>query len=130
MENYFTVRNCNVPCCHGRHVIKFNDIGLASIHVWELFEIEKCWEKNIRNIRGIVCKSDNECLVHKRLKIFKYFTEDIRERNLTRNIVAKTISIRDDCKHPYCMNSWCFRIGKTEWVSSNAGLSYRTSKYL
>ena len=106
MENYFTVRNCNVPCCHGQHVIKFNDIGLASIHVWELFEIEKCWEKNIRNIRGIVCKSDNECLVHKRLKIFKYFTEDIRERNLTRNIVAKTISISDDCKHPYCMNSW------------------------
>ena len=67
---------------------------------------------------------------HKRLKIFKYFTEEIRERNLNRNIVATRICIKDDYKHPYCMNSWYFRIAETKWVSSNESLSYRASKYL
>ena len=70
------------------------------------------------------------CLAHSKLKIFKHFTDEIREKNLNRNIVVKTICIRDDCKHPFCMNSWCFSIGKTEWVSSDASLSYRASKYL
>ena len=105
MENYSVVRNCNVPCCHGKHYIKFNDIGLASVLVGELFEIERCWEKNIENICGKVCKSNNLCLAHKRLKIFKYFMEEIRETNLNRNIVATIICIKDNCKHPYCMNS-------------------------
>ena len=52
MENHSVVRNYNVPCCPEKHYIKFNDIGLASIPVWELFEIERCWEKNIENLRG------------------------------------------------------------------------------
>ena len=105
MENYSVGRNCSVPCCHGKHYIKFGSIGTATIPVWELFEIERCWEKNLKNICGVICESNNLCLAHRRLKIFKYFTEEIRERNLNRNIVATKISIRDNCKHPFCMNS-------------------------
>ena len=130
MENYFTVRNCNVPCCHGQHFIKFNDIRLASIPVPELFSIDRCLEKNVKNICGVVCESDKMCLAHRRLKIFKNFTEEIREKNLNKNIVAETIRIQDNCMHPFCMNSWCFGVGKTKWLSSDVGLSYRTSKYL
>ena len=130
MENFFTVRNCSVSCCHGQHFIKFNDSGLASIPVWELFSIGRCWEKNLKNICGVVCESNNLCLAHKRLKIFKVFTEEIREKNWTKNIVAETIRIKDNCKHPFCMNNWCFVIGKTKWVSTDVGLSYCASKYL
>ena len=130
MENYFTVRNCNVPCCHGQHFIKFNDIRLASIPVPKLFSIDRCLEKNVKNICGVVCESDKMCLAHRRLKIFKIFTEEIREKNLNKNIVAETIRIQDNCMHPFCMNSWCFGVGKTKWLSSDVGLSYRASKYL
>ena len=130
MENYFTVRNCNVPCCHGQHFIKFNDIRLASIPVPELFSIDRCLEKNVKNICGVVCESDKMCLAHRRLKIFKIFTEEIREKNLNRNIVAETIRIKDNCMHQFCMNNWCFGVGKTKWLSSDVGLSYRASKYL
>ena len=41
MANYSAVRNCNVPCCHGKHYIKFKENGIAVILVWELFQIER-----------------------------------------------------------------------------------------
>ena len=71
MENYLrTVKNCNVPCCHGQHYLKFNEVGIAKFSVQELFNIEKCWDKNIKNICGSLSEKSNECLAHKRLKIF------------------------------------------------------------
>ena len=125
MENYSTVvGNCNVPCCHGKH-IKFNENGIAIFPVWELFQIERCWEKNLKNICDVVCSSEPMCLAHRKLKIFKHFTEDIRNRNLNQNIIAEYIYIRDNCIHPF----WCFNIQKTKWLPSDAGLSIR-SKYL
>ena len=130
MENYSAVvRNCNVPCCHGKHYIKFNENGIAIIPVWELFQIERYWEKNFKSICDVVCSSKPMCLVHRKLKIFKHFTEDIRNRNLNQNIIAEYIYLRDNCPHPFCMNSWCFNIQKTKWLPSDAGLSVR-SKYL
>ena len=109
MENYSVVRNCNVPCCHGQHYIKFNENGIVAIPIWDL-KLKNVGKKNIENICGIVCEKDSLCYAHKKLRIFKYFTEEIRERNLNKNIVASKIYIKDNCKHPYFLNSWCFVI--------------------
>ena len=133
MESYFnqnfSVRNCNVPCCHGQHFIKFRD-GKAVIPVWELFQTEKCWKRNIKNLCGIVCENDNLCNFHRKLNVFEFFTQYIRARNINRNDVVSKIFIRDNCRHPYCLNSWCFKICETTWVLSDKTLQYRAIKYL
>ena len=53
MEEYlnFTTKNCNVPSCTGQHFIKFRK-GKAIVPVWELFEIECHWLKNINDLCG------------------------------------------------------------------------------
>ena len=37
--------------------------------------------------------------------------------------------IRDNCKHLYCLNSWCFETYETEYVGYDKPLSWQ-SKYL
>ena len=69
MEYYFdqsyTVKNCNVPNCQGQHFIKFKN-GKAVIPTWEVSEIEKCYEQNIKNLCGESCK----------IKIYVCYTEN------------------------------------------------------
>ena len=93
-------------------------------------KLKNVGKKNIEDICGIVCEKNSLCYAHKKLRIFKYFTEEIRERNLNKNIVASKIYIKDNCKHPYCLNSWCIGIYETKYISSDKSLSYRASKYL
>ena len=69
----FAVRNCGVPCCKGQHFIKFIQ-GKAVIPSWELFQIERCWKKNIERLCGIVCENDNLCKLHKKLNTFLFFS--------------------------------------------------------
>ena len=118
-----------VTCCEGQHYIKFRD-GRAIIPVWELFNIQKCWEKNIKNLCGIVCESSSMCILHRKLHIFKHFTEETKNRNINNDIVVTEILIKDNCQHPYCMGGWCFAISRTKWVGKNVGLRERATKYL
>ena len=37
--------------------------------------------------------------------------------------------IRENCKHPFCLNNWYFKIYETEYVGYNKPLAWR-SKYL
>ena len=60
------------------------DVVMDNI-ISNLIQMEKCWnwnwkmlEKKHWNICGIVCKSDNLCHVHRKLNVFKFFTEEIR----------------------------------------------------
>lgn len=130
MKEYsnFTVRNCNVPCCTGQHFIKFKR-GKAVIPTWGLFEIERCGEKNIEKSCGIVCESDYLCKLHKKLNCFLFFSGNIRKRNIERNDVVSEILIRENCKHPFCLNSWCFEIYSTEYVTRDKSCSYRAQKF-
>ena len=114
----FTVTNCMAICCERQHNIKFKD-GRAVIPVWELFKIEKCWENNITNLCGIVCENDSMYNLHKKLDAFKFFTENIKDRNINKDIVVTKILIRDNCKHPYCIGAWCFEIFETKWVGTD-----------
>ena len=131
MKNYsnFTTRNCNVPCCTGQHFIKFKQ-GKAIIPAWELFEIERCWKKNIKKLCGKVCSNNNLCKLHIKLNCFLFFTNGIKQRNIERNIVVSEIMIRENCKHPYCMNSWCFETYSTEYLTKDKSFSYRAQKFL
>ena len=121
METYysgnFTVQNYNVPCCKGQHFIKFKT-GKAVIPVWELFEIKNFWKKN-RNLCDAVCPSNHLCDLHKKLNVFTFFSVTIRHRNINRNDVVSKIFIRDNCWHPWYLNSWCFKIYETEYVTDN-----------
>lgn len=112
MEYYFdqsyTVKNCNVPNCQGQHFIKFKN-GKAVIPTWEMSEIEKCYEQNIKNLCGESCKNKNLCLLHRKLNVFKFFINGIEERNF-RNIKVSKIVIYDNCSHPFCFGGWCFEI--------------------
>ena len=125
----FTVRNCNVPCCKRQHFIKFKN-GIAVIPTWELIQIERYWKKNIEGLCGIECESDFLCPLHKKLSCFLFSSGNIRQRNIERNSVVSEIMIRDDCKHPYSLNSWCFEMYSTEYVTNDKSLSYRALKFL
>ena len=70
------------------------------------------------------------CEVHRKLHVFKFFTENIRGRNLNKNVVATKICIRDNFEHAYCLNNWCFEIYETKWVSYETYLQEIASKYL
>ena len=134
MENYFnqnfTVRNCNVPNCHGQHFIKFKG-GKAVIPVWEeMFQIEKYWKKNIERLCGVVCEKDFLCSLQRKLNCFTFFTGNIRQRNINWNDVVSKIVIRHNCRHLFCLNGWCFEIYETEYVTNDKSLSYRATKYL
>ena len=67
MEQKFTVRNCNVPCCNGQHFIEFIN-GVAIIPTWEFFQIIEHWKENVKEICGLVCsKHKIICDIHKKL---------------------------------------------------------------
>ena len=131
MKNYsnFTVRNCGVPCCKGQHFIKFKQ-GKAVVPSWEMFQIERCWKKNIEELCGIKCESDNQCKLHKKLNVFLFFSNYVRQRHIKRNDIVSKIMIRENCKHPYCLNSWCFEVYETEYITKDKSFSYRAQKYL
>ena len=131
MENYsnFTTRNCNVPCCNGQHFIKFKP-GKAVVPVCELFEIERHWRKNIEKLCGKVCSDNNLCKLHRKLDCFLFFTGNIKQRNIERNDVVSKIRIEVNCRHPLCMNSWCFSIHETEYITNDKTLSYRATRFL
>ena len=61
---------------------------------------------------------------------FLFFSGNIRKRNVERNEVVSKILIRENCKHPFCLNSCCFKIYSTEYVMNNKSLSYRAQKFL
>ena len=130
IENYsnFTVRNCSVPCCKGQHFIKFKQ-GKVVVLSWELSQIERCWKKNIEKLCGIKCENDNLCELHKKLNVFLFFSNYIRQRNIERNDVVSKIMIRENCKHPYCLNSWYFKVYETEYLTKDKSFSYRSQKY-
>ena len=44
-------------------------------------------------------------------------------------MLVKKIMIRENCKHPFCLNNWCFETYGTEYVGYNKPLAWR-SKYL
>lgn len=50
----FTVTNCMVICCEGKHNIEFKD-GQAIIPLQELFNIEKCCKNFFEKLCGAVC---------------------------------------------------------------------------
>ena len=53
------------PIVRGKHFIKFKN-GKAVIPTWEVSEIEKCYEQNIKNLCGESCK----------IKIYVCYTEN------------------------------------------------------
>ena len=114
----FTFTNCMAICCDGKHFIKFRD-GRATIPLQELFNIEKCWERNIKNLCGVVCKQKGMCIPHRKLNVLKIFTENVRYRNINRDTVVTKIIIRENCKHKNCMGAWCFEIFETKWVGTD-----------
>lgn len=73
----------------------------------------KVLEKNIEKLCRIKCESDNLCELLKTLNVFLFFSNYIRQRNIERNDVVPKIMIRENCKHPYCLNSWCFEVYET-----------------
>ena len=112
----FTTRHCGALCCNGQPYIKFIN-EKAVIPTWEMFNIERCWKKNIRNLCDIVCPEKNQCKLHRKLNIFTFFSECIRNRNTERIDVVSKILIKENCKHEYCMNGWCFEIFETEHIT-------------
>lgn len=122
------VRNCGVPYCNGKHFIKFSD-GKAIIPIWELFQIGKHWKKNIKKTYNIVCKKEDLHHLHKKLDVFTFFTNYIRDRNINRNDFLSKI-LRDNCRHPFCLNSWCFKIFVTKWIIDEKTLTYRAAHFL
>ena len=122
----FCVKNCNVPCCHGQHYIKFNN-GRGKIPTWEFFEIVRHLEKNIIELCGPVCSKNNLCLLHKKLNCLKFFSEYIRDRNINRNDIVSKILIKENCKHPMCINNWCFEIYETKYLKDcSLSMSWRS----
>ena len=125
----FTVKNCMVMCCDGQHVINFKD-SRAIIPVQELFKIKECWEKNIENICGTVCKKKGNCEPHIKLNAFRFFTEDIKYENIIQDAVVTKVLIKDNCKHPYCMRAWCFEMFATKWVGTDEEEHQKWTKFL
>ena len=109
-----------VTCFEGQHYTKFRD-GRAIIPVWELFNIQKCWEKNIKNLCGIVCESSSMCIQHRKLHIFKHFTEEIKNRNINNDIVVTEILIKDNCQHPYCMGGGVLQFQEQNGLEKTQG---------
>ena len=121
----FRVRNCGVPCCDGQRFIKFID-GKAVIPTWGFFQIVRHYQKNIQNLCGIACSDDRLCHLHRKLNYFQFFSNSIRQKNINNNIILKKLMIRDNCKHPYCLNSWCFEIYETAYVGYDKPLPWRS----
>ena len=113
-------------CCTGQHFFKFKN-GKCVVPVWELFQIERHWRKNINEL----CRKSN-CYsqLHRKLNVFLFFVNTIRKRNIERNDVVSKIMIRENCKHKYCLNLWCFSVSETEYITSDKLLSYQTSRFL
>ena len=84
-----------------------------------MFNIERCWKKNIRNLCDIVCPEKNQRKLHRKLNILTFFSEYIRNRNTERNDAVSKILIKENCKHKYCMNGWCFEIFETEHITKS-----------
>ena len=51
-----------------------------------------------------------KCNPHEKIENLHFFSEHIRKRNTNTNYIVTEILIVDNCKHPFCMNSWCFKI--------------------
>ena len=103
MEEYsdLTTRNCNVPCCTGQHFIKFKN-GKCVLPIWELFQIERHWRRNINEL----CRKNNcSCQLRRKLNGFLFFMNTIRIRNIERNDIVSKIMIRENCKQKYCLKS-------------------------
>ena len=130
-DSNFCVRNCGVPCCDRQDFIKFIDgkAVILKIPTWEYFQIVSHYEKNIQNLCGIVCSNDRLCHLHRKLDCLYFFSKYIRQKNINNDILVKKIMIRENCKHPFCLNNWCFEIYETEYVGYNKPLAWR-SKYL
>ena len=94
--------------------------------MWEFFQIVRHYEKNIQNLCGIVCSNDRLCHLHRKLN---YLSNNIRQKDINNDIIVKKIMIRENCKHPFCLNNWCFEIYETEYAGYNKPLA-RRSKYL
>ena len=112
----FIVKNCGVNCCNSKHYIKFID-GRAIIPAWEMFQIERCWKRDAREKCDYVCPKRNPCREHSLLSVFKFFSERISDRNTDRNDIVSKILIKDNCKHRYCKNNWCFSIYETKYLT-------------
>lgn len=120
MKQTFTVRNCNVPCCNGQHLIEFIN-GKAIIPTKECLEIIRDWEENVKTIcDGIICSKDKMCNVHKKMANLYFLSEFIRYNNTVRNYIISKILIRDNC-----MNSWCFKISAKKYFTEDVPLSWR-----
>ena len=126
-ENYYVI-NCNVPCCHGQHYIKFIN-GKAVIPTWDFFEIVRHYEKNIANLCGPVCSSNSLCRLHKKLNCLHFFSEYIRDKNINSNIIVAKILIKN-CLHPFRLNGCCFLIYETKYMKDcSMSMTWR-SRYL
>lgn len=112
-SNYL-VRNYGVPCCNGQHFIKFINRN-AVIPTWKFFQIVRHYEKNIEQLCGIACESEYLCRLHQKLNCLQFFSNNIRHKNIQNDIIISKIMIRDNCRHPYCLNIWCFKIYETEY---------------
>ena len=117
-----------MPRCDGQRFIKFID-GKAVIPTWGFFQIVRDYQKSIQNLCGISCSDDRLCHLHRKLNYLQFFSNSIRQKNINNNIILKKLMIRDNCKHPYCLNSWCFETYETEYVGYDKPLSWQ-SKYL
>ena len=97
-NNNFCVRNCVVPSCQGQHFIKFTN-GRAKIPTLEFFEIERHYKRNIVELCGPACPNKNLCLLHQKSECFKFFSDYIRDRNISRNdIVTKILTKKNSTK--------------------------------
>ena len=110
------VKNCGVNCCNSKHNLKFIN-GKAIIQTWEMFEIEKCWKKIVREKCDIVCPEKRQCEEHMWLNVFSFFSEYVKERNTYRNDIFSKISIRENCGYKGCFNEWYFEIYETKYLT-------------
>ena len=61
-------------------------------------------------------------------RLYPFFSNNIRLNNINNDIIVTKIMIRENCKHPLCLNNWCFEIYETEYLGYNKPLAWR-SKY-
>ena len=85
----------------------------------------KHWEKNIKNICGIIRTKKEMYNPHKKIKNLFFLSEYIRKRKTSTNYIVTEILIVDNCKHPFCMNSWCFKISGTRLYGGDIPMSWK-----
>lgn len=80
----------------------------------------------MENICRPVCPSNIACKPHRLLNVLKFFSENLREKNIYNDIIGPKIIIRE-CTHKGCMNNWCFEYYETKYAGREAPIRWRSN---